>query len=422
MRKKYLEIEQKQQQEQEQDQGYNAYSLYVYAIRSPVTRDVYLRRLRIFFNHIQVLSMNETMETRCNLFAEKSRLAPKWAFSKILEFLQFQKERVEGGEISPATLLNFVKAIKLFCEMADIEIAWKKITRGLPKTKRYADDRAPTIEEIQKITEYPDRRIKSIVYTMASSGIRLSAWDYLRWGNIKPIRENGNVVAAKVTVYPGDTEEHITFITPEAYGELEKWIEYRRNSGEEINDKSWVMRWKWDNKKGHARGLVTAPKKLETIGIKRLVNDALWVQGVRKKSQLSKNRYEFQADHGFRKWFKTRCELAGMKSINIEILMGHSIGVSDSYYRITEKELLSDYSKAIELLTISSDNIILNKQIQELREKNKENEITIHGKFEEKGKELEQLRQQEIINKDSITLLSDQIALLMTKITLLENK
>ncbi len=250
-----MDIEQK-----EQEQEYNAYSLYAYAIWSPVTKDVYLRRLRIFFNHIQLLSMSETMETRCNLFAEKSRLAPKWAFSKTLEFLQFQKERVESAEISPATLRNFVKAIKLFCEMSDIEIAWKKITRGLPRTKRYADDRAPTLAEIQKITEYPDRRIKAIVYTMASSGIRLSAWDYLRWGHIKPIKENGNVVAAKVHVYPGDTEEYFIFITPEAYGELKKWIEYRKDSGEEINEKSWVMRWKLDNKKGHARGLVTAPK------------------------------------------------------------------------------------------------------------------------------------------------------------------
>lgn len=103
-------------------------------------------------------------------------------------------------------------------------------------------------------------------------------------GTHKAYQRKGNVVAAKVYVYPGDTEEHFTFITPEAFGELEKWIEYGRDSGEEVNEKSWVMRWKWDNKKGHACGLVIAPKKLETIGIKRLVNGALWVQGVRKNS------------------------------------------------------------------------------------------------------------------------------------------
>jgi hypothetical protein len=54
------------------------------------------------------------------MFAQKSRSAPKCAFTKILEFLQFQKERVESGEISPATLRNFVKAINLFSEMSDI--------------------------------------------------------------------------------------------------------------------------------------------------------------------------------------------------------------------------------------------------------------------------------------------------------------
>ena len=53
----------------------------------------------------------------------------------------------------------------------------------------------------------------------------------------------------------------------------------------------------------------------------------------------------FQVNHDFRKWFKARCEIAGMKSINIEILMGHSIGISDPYYRITEDELQKGLSK-----------------------------------------------------------------------------
>ena len=71
------------------------------------------------------------------------------------------------------------------------------------------------------------------------------------------------------------------------------------------------------------------------------MEDALWTQGIRKKSNLEKRRYEFQTDLGFRKWFKTRCEMSGIKNINIEILMGHSIGISDSYYKIPEDELSS---------------------------------------------------------------------------------
>jgi hypothetical protein len=36
---------------------------------------------------------------------------------------------------------------------------------------------------------------------MASSGIRLGAWDYLRWGDIRPIEIDGKIVAAKIIVY-----------------------------------------------------------------------------------------------------------------------------------------------------------------------------------------------------------------------------
>ena len=68
----------------------NAYSLFVYAIRSQVTRDYYLRRLKIFFNYIN-LEPDKTMEERCNYFADKGTNDPKWAFNYIVRFLQFKK-------------------------------------------------------------------------------------------------------------------------------------------------------------------------------------------------------------------------------------------------------------------------------------------------------------------------------------------
>lgn len=114
---------------------------------------------------------------------------------------------MDRKEISGATVRNYAKSIKLFCDMADILIPWKKITRGLPRGKKYADDRIPTLEEIRKLVEYPDRRIKAIVYTMSSSGIRVGAWDYLQWGHIRQVERDGEIIAAKMIVYAGEDED-----------------------------------------------------------------------------------------------------------------------------------------------------------------------------------------------------------------------
>jgi len=62
---------------------------------------------------------------------------------------------------------------------------------------------------------------------MASSGIRLGAWDFIQWKHIEPINRDGKIVAAKIVVYPGDDEEYFSFITPEAYYQLEGWVKYR---------------------------------------------------------------------------------------------------------------------------------------------------------------------------------------------------
>ena len=70
--------------------------------------------------------------------------------------------------------------------MNDLTLKWKKIARGLPTGRKSANDRAPTLEEIQKLVEYPDRRIKPIVYVMVS-GIRIGARDFLRWKHVTPI-------------------------------------------------------------------------------------------------------------------------------------------------------------------------------------------------------------------------------------------
>jgi len=284
----------------------------------------------------------------------------------VLKFVMAQLERVNKKEIVIATLRGYLKSIKLFCDVAEVPVAWKKIIRGLPRGRRYADDRAPTIEEIRKPAEYPDRRIKAIIYSMASGGFRVGAWDYLKWGHVIPIERSGKIVAAKMIIYSGEDEGYFTFISYEAYNELAKWMEFRQQSGEQITADSWLMRNLFDTKVRRGRGSIGEPRKLQTLGVKRLVERAHWAQGLRTKLKNGKKRHQYQANHGFRKWFKTRCETSGMKPINIETLMGHSTGISDSYYRPTEQDLLEDYLKVVDLLTVSGENQ-LEQQIANLK-------------------------------------------------------
>jgi hypothetical protein len=193
-------------------------------------------------------------------------------------------------------------------------------------------------------------------------------------------------------------------------------MKYRESSGEVINDNSWLMRDLWDTRVPQGRGLVTRPKKLASLGIKRLIERAIWAQHLRKKLEPGKKRHPYQACHSYRKWFKTRCEMSGMKPINVEKLLNHSTGISDSYYRITEAELLEDYLKAADLLTINSDKLILQKQVLELKEKSKDSEYIIKAKLQEKDNEIENMKGQMVLmqqaQKEILDLLKDPAKLL----------
>jgi integrase len=389
-------------------------------MKSPLTRYKYQGNLARFLDFAGIQGI--TLEDRAKKFASCGKKDSEWAFQNIIRFIHCQKKRVEQKEITSSTVRNYVKAIKLYCEMADVFISWKKITRGLSRVKRYADDRIPTVEEIRKLVEYPDRRIKAIVYIMASSGIRLGAWDFLKWGHITPIKREGEDAAAKLIVYAGEDEQYFSFISSEAWQAVKSWMEYREQSGEKISGDSWVMRDLWDARQAQGRGLVTKPKKLSSLGIKRLMERAIWAQGLRKKLEPGKKRHPYQTNHSLRKWFKTRCEIAGMKPINVETLLSHSIGVSDSYYRPTEGELFEDYLKAVEMLTVYNDKLILYKQMTVLTDKSRNENYVITGRLLEKEQQIESLRQRDLINTDAIASLSDQLAKIIQEIELIKKQ
>ena len=109
--------------------------MFKYAIKTEITRKYYERRLKKFFDFIEFEISDKNIEYRCNEFAEKAKGNINWVLSLIIRFLQYLKERVENKEITSGTLKNFVKSLKVFCEMADITIPMEENNKRITQCK-----------------------------------------------------------------------------------------------------------------------------------------------------------------------------------------------------------------------------------------------------------------------------------------------
>lgn len=325
------------------------------AIRSPATLDPYERKLLSFLNAIH---------STPDAFVELAKKSPQEAERKIMIFIADEKKRIALNQITVGTLNNSLKSARLLLEMNDVSLNWKKMKRTIPKGRRYALDRMPTEDEIREILEAADVRGKALTLVLVSSGIREGAIATLRVCDYTKVEKDGSLMAGRLIIYPNDPEQYTTFITPEACLAVDKYLEHRREHGEKIFPQSPLFRDKFDASKINSE--TSKPTPMSGDILRHYYNRLLRTIGLRSER---KKRHEFSV-HGFRKFFKTKTENAGVKPINVETMMGHSTGISDSYYRPSDRDLLNDYLKAIQHLTISEE-----KQLRQENEKLKiENE------------------------------------------------
>jgi integrase len=196
----------------------------MYGLKADDTRRQYPARLRRFFGFIGVEGTK--LEQQCENFVSRAHEDPTYGFGTLVKFLDHMNGKVRKKEIAFGTVKNYYKSIKRFYDMNSLNLNWKLVSSGLLPSRKSTNDRAPTKEEIRRLVEYLDPRIKAIVYMSVSGGFRVAAWDWLLWKRVVPqfSKETGEIVAAKTIIYAGEPEEYFTFITPEAYNALKSWM------------------------------------------------------------------------------------------------------------------------------------------------------------------------------------------------------
>lgn len=309
---------------------------FLMGFRSGATMESYLKKLRAFIEWSGI----PADEIIAIASSEPRRLE-----RMLLEYVEMLKIRGASG----STIRQSIQAVKHLLVMNDLEnsLGWGKLSKMMPRARKVGLDRAPTKDEIRKLLEHADVRMRSLILLLASSGIRVGSVEHLKWRHVSEVVYGGYRFAKLVVpVSKGDAEAYLTFMTPEAYEALLDYRRLRESEGEHVTPDSPLIRvskWSRTYEKG-------APLPVSSKSLRNEI-ERLWIRaGVRSKGR---KRHEFQMVHGFRKFFATRLENAGVGRLLVEILLGHKVSLASSYYKPDEKELMQAYAKAIPDLTLS---------------------------------------------------------------------
>jgi integrase len=285
----------------------------------------------------------------------------------LIDYILYLRDEKQGKKLARSSIKVHLAAVLHFFQINndDFNLTMRHFRMHIPSDEfdyRH-DDRAYSHKEILQILTACDARVRMMILLLCSSGTRIGALRSLQIGDLIQTETTFNSLnfkVYKILVYARTRDRCITFCSPECYTVIQEYLEYRRKSGETLNDKAPLIREQFNIDNPFTTNV---PKPLSEHGVWYTVERAI------KKSAVYDQCKEdgVYLSHGMRKFFKTQCEQAGMKSLHVEMLLGHNVGLASNYYRPSEFDLLEDYmTHAAESLTIDPT-FRLQKQVTRLK-------------------------------------------------------
>jgi site-specific recombinase XerD len=234
---------------------------------------------------------------------------------------------LQDQELTPGRVHTCAKHIKTFYRVNGVEI---KLPYALPRRVVYKD-RAPKLEELQRLLDVADLREKTIITMLALGGFREGTLVRLRYRHVREDLERGVVpvhIHVESEITKGKYHDYDTFLGEEAVEYLRVYLETRRRGNlhreirpEEISDDSPLIRDE----------MYDVARPIGEKQVRKLIHSLYFKAGLLKQS--NGRRYSLCV-HSLRKFFKTQLMALGVQSDYVEYMMGHTI---TSYHDIQSK-------------------------------------------------------------------------------------
>lgn len=324
----------------------DAERLFINSIKSKETKDVYLIHLQKYIEFVNCKCINDLVSK----FHDARDIE-----RRIIEFIIHLKE--QGKKFQ--SIHNYVTPIISFYKINDIMLNTKKIRKFMPPKTRAKKNRGYTHEEIRKLLDIADERMRAVILLLVSSGCRVGSIPTL---HVRDLEKAGDV--CKITIYENEEEEYFSFITSEACDAVWSYLGMRSRFGEQIGPDTILIREQFDIRDPFA---TASPRPITARTISNKIAELSERAGIRERIALKEGqksgtvRKAIPRVHGLRKAFSTFALNAKMDIIKRRMLEGHSVGIDEHYCKPSESDLEAEYMKAVDNLTINEENRLKRK-------------------------------------------------------------
>jgi integrase len=286
---------------------------------------------------------------------------PKTIEQQIIDYI------VSLQGLSRASKSLRLASIVAFYSINDVTLNRKKLGKFLGPQQKQVKDRPYTLEEISRMLNVSDERMKVIVLLLASTGMRIGGLACLKISSLQKIEE---FQLYRVCVYENSIEEYTCYTTPECASAIDFYLDMRKRCGERLQAESPLIRKGFN----HLDPLsVSYPRPIQTKSYDSVIQDMLEQAGVIKVQPSlegkRQNRKHVPRTTGFRKLVNTTMVRCKVDPLIKEMLLGHHTGLEENYYRPEEEDLLNEYLKCVDSLTVNNE-FRLQRQVETLTNEN----------------------------------------------------